>query len=72
MQRRKGIEPLAKSTKNEVNKLFLEARVFGYHGLGISRGSDYISNARCLDTDFDKKTGDVSQWIKASVVRKEF
>ncbi len=72
VQRRRGIEPLAKSAKTEAAKLFPEARVFGYHGLGISRGSDYISNARCLDADFDKKTGDVSQWIKASAVRKEF
>ncbi|MGW7678712.1 hypothetical protein [Shewanella sp. S23-S33] len=72
VQRRRGSEPLAKSAKTETAKLFPEARVFGYHGLGISRGSNYISNARCLDADFDKKTGDVSQWIKASSVRKEF
>lgn len=71
-QRKKGIEPLAKSAKTEAEKHFAEARVFGYHGLGISRGSDYISQARCLDADFDKETGNVSQWIKASSVRKEF
>ncbi|AVI67751.1 hypothetical protein CKQ84_18930 [Shewanella sp. WE21] len=71
-QRRKGIEPLAKSAKTEVDKLFTAARVFGYHGLGVSRGSDYISQARCLEADFDKKKGSISQWIKSSAVRTEF
>ncbi|WP_152429916.1 hypothetical protein [Vibrio aquimaris] len=71
-QRRNGTEPLAKSAKAEASKHFPESRVFGYHGLGISRGVDYISKARCLDSSFDKATGKVSQWVKASTVRKEF
>lgn len=71
-ERKKGTEPLAKSAKTEAGKCFPESRVFGYHGLGISRGIDYISKARCLDSNFDKATGKVSHWVKASTVRKEF
>ncbi|MBW3533562.1 hypothetical protein KO531_22045 [Shewanella sp. NKUCC06_TVS] len=72
VQRKKGVEPLANSAKTEADKYFPKARVFGYHGLGISRGSEYVSQARCLDADFDKTTGNVSKWVKASTVRKEF
>nr|AKN38982.1 hypothetical protein [Vibrio sp. FF_286] len=63
---------MAKSAKTEAGKHFPESRVFGYHGLGIDRGIDYISKARCLDSNFDNTTGKVSQWVKASTVRKEF
>lgn len=72
LSREKGVEPLANSAKTEADKYFPKARVFGYHGLGISRGSEYVSQARCLDADFDKTTGNVSKWVKASTVRKEF
>lgn len=71
-ERKRGTEPLAKSAKTEAGKHFPESRVFGYHGLGISRGIDYISQARCLDSNFDNTTCNVSQWVKASTVRKEF
>ncbi|WP_061007937.1 hypothetical protein [Vibrio sp. CUB2] len=71
-ERERGTEPLAKSAKKEASKHFPESRVFGYHGLGISRGADYISKARCLYSNFDNTTGKVSQWVKASTVRKEF
>lgn len=71
-ERKRGTEPLAKSAKSEANKYFPQSRVFGYHGLGISRGNDYISNARCLVSDFNEENGKVKKWKKASTVRTEF
>lgn len=71
-ERKRGTEPLAKSAKSEANKYFPQSRVFGYHGLGISRGYDYISNARCLVSDFNEENGTVNKWKKASTVRTEF
>ncbi|WP_341664270.1 hypothetical protein [Vibrio sp.] len=69
---KQGAEPLAKTAKTEANKHLPQSRVFGYHGLGVTRGSGYISQARCLDSDFDKTTKKSYNWRKASTVREEF
>ncbi|GLT19377.1 hypothetical protein GCM10007938_31590 [Vibrio zhanjiangensis] len=69
---KRGTEPLAKTAKTEANKHLPQSRVFGYHGLGVTRGSGYISQARCLESDFDKTVGKSHNWKKASTVREEF
>ncbi|GAB1845965.1 hypothetical protein MyNCGM683_07910 [Achromobacter xylosoxidans] len=68
----KGIAPLALSMKEELSEFFPTARIFGYHGLGISRGTQYIGEARCAVSDFDDNTNQVSNFIRPSLVRKEF
>ncbi|MDN0109853.1 hypothetical protein [Yersinia mollaretii] len=71
-EKKRGVAPLALSVKEEVSKYLSGARVFGYHGLGISRGTQYIGGARCAMSDFDDETGEISNFIKASLVKKEF
>lgn len=63
---------LAAQAKIEAQKVLPEARIYGYHGIGISRGSDYFSKAQCLDSDFDSKTGQVTHWVNAKSVRETF
>ncbi|ELX8379238.1 hypothetical protein AB7Y49_07860 [Providencia vermicola] len=63
---------LAAHAKIEAQKVVPEARIYGYHGIGISRGSDYLSKAQCLDSDFDSKTGQVTHWVNAKSVRETF
>ncbi|MYM61503.1 hypothetical protein GTG28_20045 [Vibrio sp. OCN044] len=71
-EKKQGTEPLAKTARTEANKYLPQSRVFGYHGLGVTRGSGYISQARCLDSDFDNTTKKSHNWRKASTVREEF
>lgn len=67
-----GVAPLALTIKEEISQYFPKAKVLGYHGIGITRGYQYIGQTRCAKSDFDEETGKVSTFIKASSVKKEF
>jgi hypothetical protein len=66
------VEPLAKSASTEASKYFPNARVYGYHGIGITNGIDYIHKARCLDSEFDPTTRRISSWKRAKDARRLF
>ncbi|MBK4361981.1 hypothetical protein GWK90_07035, partial [Candidatus Hamiltonella defensa] len=59
------IKPLAEHVRNECNNQKVEAKVYGYHGDGVSGGSGYYNKIRCLAHQPNVR-------MRASQVRAEF